>query len=107
MGKKKRTFSKEEKLKILKEASEGTVKETMERYGLYPATYYSWKKKFEEMGEKGFDHGMTKKQLKEIKRLEKENAALKNLLAEKELEGHLQQELLKKSIHICSKTFSW
>jgi len=50
---------------------------------------------------------MTKKQLKEIKHLEKENAALKNILAEKELEGHLQQELLKKSIHICSKTFSW
>lgn len=96
MGTKKRTFSKEEKLKIIKEASENKVSETLERYSIYPATYYSWKRKFEEMGEEGFQHGMTKKQLKEIKELEKENGALKKLLAEKELEGHLQQEMLKK-----------
>lgn len=48
------------------------------------------------MGEKGFQHGMTTKHLKEIKRLEKENEVLKKLLAEKELEGHLKTEMLKK-----------
>jgi putative transposase len=47
--------------------------------GIYPATYYSWKKKFETMGEAGFRHGMTPAQLKEIKRLEKENDMLKKL----------------------------
>lgn len=92
----KRKFSKEEKLKIIQEASTEGVKITCERHGVYPASYYSWKKKFEEMGEEGFKHGMTKEHLKEIRRLEKENDLLKKLLAEKEMEGRLKDEMLKK-----------
>ena len=93
---KRRTFSKETKLSILQEAKENGVNVTLLKHGLYPVTYYSWKKKFEQMGEEGFSHGMTPEHLKEIKRLEKENELLKKLLAEKELEGHLKSELLKK-----------
>lgn len=93
---KKRKFSKEDKLQIIKEASEQGVTVTLEKHGIYPATFYSWKKKFETMGEAGFRHGMTPAQLKEIKRLEKENDLLKKLLAEKELEGKLKDDLLKK-----------
>jgi len=69
----KRTFTKEEKLQIIKEAAEQGVNATLEKHGIYPATYYGWKKKFETMGEAGFRHGITPAQLKEIKRLEKEN----------------------------------
>jgi putative transposase len=96
MSMEKRTFTKEEKLHLLKEASEHGVTATLEKHGIYPATFYSWKKKFETMGEAGFRHGMTPAHLKEIKRLEKENQVLKKLLAEKELEGHLKSEALKK-----------
>lgn len=92
----KRTFTKEEKLRIIKEASEQGVKVILEKYDLYPATYYSWKNKFEEMGETGLQHGMNPKHLKRIRELEKENSALKQLLAEKELEGKLKSDLLKK-----------
>lgn len=92
----KRKFTKEEKLLVLKEAKDKGVKDTLEKHGIYPATYYSWKNKYEQMGEMGFRHGMTPEHIKEIKRLEKENAILKKLLAEKELEGHLKTELLKK-----------
>ena len=53
-------------------------------------------KKFESMGEAGFRHGMTPEHLKEIRRLEKENELLKKLLAEKDIESHLKDELLKK-----------
>lgn len=93
----KRTFTKEEKLRIIKEASEQGVKVVLEKYDLYPATYYSWKNKFEEMGEIGLQHGMSPQHLKRIRVLEKENSAIKQLLAEKELEGKLKSELLKKS----------
>ena len=92
----KRKFSKEDKLRIIKEASEQGVSATLGKHGIYPATYYSWKKKFETMGEEGFRHGITPAQIKEIKRLEKENDLLKKLLAEKELEGRLKDELIKK-----------
>ena len=96
MSRSRRKFSKEEKLSILKEASEHGVKVTLEKHGIYPATFYAWRKKFESMGEEGLDHGMTKAQLKRIRELEKENQMLKELVAEKELEGRLKDELLRK-----------
>jgi len=96
MSMQKRKFTKEQKLQIIDEASLQGVQATLDKHGLYPTTYYSWKKKFETMGEAGFRHGMTPEHLKEIKRLEKENEQLKLLLAEKELEGRLKDELLKK-----------
>ena len=93
---KKRTFSKEEKLRIIKEANEQGITATIEKYGIYPASLYSWKKKLTQMGEEGFQHGMTPQHLKRIRQLEKENNMLKLLLAEKDLEGKLKSELLKK-----------
>jgi putative transposase len=92
----KRSFSKEEKLAIIKEASINGVTSTLEKHGIYPASFYSWKKKFESMGEEGFNHGMTPQFLKRIRELEKENLALKQIVAEKELENKLKGELLKK-----------
>ena len=92
----KRTFTKQEKMSILKEASEQGVTKTLEKHGIYPATFYSWKEKLESMGEEGLDYGMTKAHLKRIRILEKENKLLKELVAEKELEGKLKDELIKK-----------
>ena len=89
-------YTKEEKLKILKEANRQGVKVTLEKYDLYPATFYYWKKKYETMGAEGMDHGMTKERLRRIKQLEKEVAMLKEIVAEKELESKLKDEPLKK-----------
>ena len=89
-------FTKEEKLSIIEEAGKNGVKVTLQKYGLYPATYYYWKKKLLIYGEEGLNHRRMKSQRAEIKRLEKENESLKILLAEKELESKLKDELLKK-----------
>jgi len=70
--------TKEEKLKVIKEASIHGVRETLDKYGVYPATYYSWKRKFEEMG----------------------------LLAEKEVESKLKDELLKKKYPKVKRKYS-
>ena len=86
----------EEKLAILKEAREKGITLTCEKHGIYPATYYNWKSKFQEMGSEGLSHGMTADQLKEIRRLRKENQQLKNLLIKKDLEAELKDELIKK-----------
>jgi len=106
MDMKKRSFTKEEKLKIIKEASENGVKATLEKHGIYRASFYSWKEKFEQMGEEGFHHGMTPQHLKRIRELEKENNNLKQLLAEKELENKLKGDLLKKK-HALEKKKRW
>ncbi len=92
----KRTFTKQQKMSILKEASEQGVVKTLEKYGIYSTTYYSWKEKFSSMGEEGLDYGMTKSHLKRTRQLEKENRILKELVAEKELESKLKDELVKK-----------
>lgn len=96
MTMKKRSFTKEEKLRIIKEAGEHGVNVTLEKHGVYRASYYDWKKKLEQMGEEGLTHGMTPAQQKRIRDLEKENLLLKQLLAEKELENKLKGDLLKK-----------
>lgn len=98
--------TKAEKLKILKEAGLQGVRETLEKYGVYPATYYSWKRKFEQMGEEGFAHGMTKARLQKISELEQEVDLLKQLLAEKELESKLKDELLKKKYPKVKRKYS-
>lgn len=75
----KRIFIKVEKLKIFKEASEHAVTTTLEKSNVFPASHYSWKKKFKTIG-----------------KLEKENRKLKDIVIQKELEGKLKDELLKK-----------
>lgn len=56
MSQAKRKFTKEDKLQILKEASEKGVNTTLNRHGIYPATYYNRKKKFEQTGEGELKH---------------------------------------------------
>ncbi len=89
-------FTKEEKLAIIKEASETSVKSTLEKYGLYPATFYYWKKKYAQMGNDALDSSVLKERLKRLKVLEKENQKLKELLAQEKLESALKNDLLKK-----------
>lgn len=90
---KKRTFSSEEKLRILQEVSTQGLNETLSKHGIYPATYYSWKSKFVQMGAEGLEHGMTQEHIKRMRLLEKENQTLKTLLTEKELEGRIQDDV--------------
>ena len=99
----KRKFTKDEKLAIIKEVSEQGLKCTHEKYNLYPASYYSWKKKFDEMGEEGYTHGITRAQIRRIRELEKENKLLKELIIDKELEGKLKDDLLKKKFALEKK----
>ena len=43
---KKRKFTEKEKLTIIKECKANGVKPTLAKYGVFPATYYHWKKKY-------------------------------------------------------------
>ena len=106
MTMKRKKFTKEEKIRILKEAGTNGVTITLEKHSIYPATFYGWKKKFESMGEIGLDHGITKERLKIISALEQEVDLLKQLLAEKELESRLKDDLLKKKYPKVKRKYS-
>ena len=89
-------YSTKEKMSILSEAEKNGVKSTLEKYNLFPATFYYWKKKHNTYGESGLDHKTQADQIKRLKALEVENQRLKILLADKELESSIKDELLKK-----------
>lgn len=106
MTMKRRKFTKEEKISILKEAGTNGVTITLAKHSVYPATFYAWKKKFESMGEVALDHGITKERLRKISELEQEVDLLKQLLAEKELESRLKDDLLKKKYPKVKRKYS-
>jgi putative transposase len=68
------------------------------KHGLHKTTYYSWLDKYNAHGINGLEDQRGKNQHAQLKRLEKENRLLKEMLAEKELESRLKDELLKKKM---------
>lgn len=92
----KKTWTVEEKVAILKDIDNVGVTEGCRKHGIYATTYYDWKHKYEVEGSDGLIPQYKKRESKEIRNLQKENAMLKKLLAEKEVESQLKSELLKK-----------
>lgn len=93
----KRKWTKEEKLAILKEAEQKGVEVTIRHHGVYPSTYYYWRKRYQLEGEVGLaDHARRKKDRQYIRQLEDETSLLKQLLADRDIEIALKDELLKK-----------
>jgi len=71
---------------VLREAEAGAkVAELLRKHGISEATFYNWKAKY---------GGMTVSEAKRLKELETENARLKKLLAEAELDKAALKDLL-------------
>ena len=66
------------------------------KYGISRTLYYDWLHKYNASGLEGLEDRRGKNMDAHVKRLEKENRILKELLAEKELESKLKDELIKK-----------
>jgi hypothetical protein len=84
-------------LRILQESEREGVEVTLRKYSLYPSTLYSWKQKLKMGGKLCLER--QKRQQKDadyIKRLEDELSLAKQLMAEKDIEIALRDELLKK-----------
>jgi len=85
---KRKKFSEEQIIGVLKEAEAGAkVREVCRKHGISDATYYSWKAKYA---------GMTVSEARRLRELEHENAQLKKLLAESELDKAALKELLSR-----------
>jgi putative transposase len=79
-------FTEEQIIGVLKEAEAGAkTKELCRKYGISEATFYNWKAKYS---------GMTVSEARRLKELEAENAKLKKLLAESELDKAALKDLL-------------
>ena len=89
-------FTDQEKLAIIEEAKENGVSVILAKYDIYSATFYYWRNKFKQSESNSTNSEVVKDQRAELKRLRKENEQLKILLAERELESKLKDELIKK-----------
>ena len=98
MTKPVRKWTAKEKEKILLEIQRLGVVIGCRKYNLSKSVYYTWVRRYNAFGLEGLEDRRGKRMDAQIKRLEKENKMLKELLAEKELESRMKDELLKKKI---------
>jgi putative transposase len=89
----KRTPQKKER--IILEIQSLRVIAGCRKYSLTKTLYYDWLNKYQASGLEGLEERRGKNMDAHVKRLEKENRILKELLTEKEVESKLKDELLK------------
>jgi putative transposase len=84
---KKTRFSEEQMVKILREADQAPVSEVAKKHGISDVTIYAWRKRFGKL--EAVD-------VKRLRQIETENARLKKLLAERDLEIEVMKEIAVK-----------
>lgn len=84
---KKSRYNDEQIVRILRETDQDTVVNVAKRHGVSTASIYAWQKRFSEMDVDD---------IKRLKTLESENARLKKLLAERDLEIEVMKEIAAK-----------
>lgn len=88
----------EEKEKIILDIQRLGVVAGCRKHCISKTLYYDWLEKYTSNGLEGLFDRRGKSMDLMLKRLEKENKLLKEMLAEKELESRLKDELLKKRL---------
>jgi putative transposase len=87
---KKTRFSEEQILRILKEYEAGKkVLDLTREHGISDATFYNWKNKYS---------GVQLSELRKLKELEAENAKLKRIVADLNLENFALKDLIEKKL---------
>jgi len=87
---KKSRFTDEQIAYALRLAESGTpVADVCRQIGISDATFYTWKKKYAELGVS---------ELRKLRQLEDENARLKRIVADLTLDKQILQEVVRKKI---------
>ncbi len=84
---KKSRFSEQQMVKILREADKSPVAQVAKKHGVSEQTIYLWRKRFGKL--EAVD-------VKRLRQLEQENAKLKKLVAERDLEIEVMKEVAVK-----------
>ena len=88
----RRKFTPEEKIRIVLEGfrRDTPIRDICRREGIRPSTYYAWLKEFMEAGKERLQHDTVRDATRtEVGELKRENARLKQLVAELSLQVHV------------------
>lgn len=83
----KSRFTEAQTVTILREADKGPVAEVAKKHGISEQTIYTWRKRY---------GVMDADEVKRLRQMEQENARLKKLLAERDLEIEVMKEIAAK-----------
>ena len=83
----KSRFTDEQVVAMLREADRSSVAEVAKKHKVSEQTIYTWRQRFS---------GMSADDVKKLRQLEQENARLKKLLAERDLEIEVMKEIAAK-----------
>jgi putative transposase len=81
-------FTEEQMVAIMREADRDPVSAVAKRHGISEQTIYTWRKRF---------GGLQANDVKRLRHLEAENARLKKLVAERDLEIEVMKEVAAKN----------
>jgi putative transposase len=84
----KSRFTDEQMVGIIREADRDPVGEVAKRHGISEQTLYTWRKRFGEL---------RSEDVRRLRQLEAENARLKKLVAERDLEIEVMKEVAAKN----------
>lgn len=100
MSKHRKRWTSQKKLEIVNYYKQNGLTKTKREFEVSSTSIYNWEELYDEYGPAGLSGkkaGNESAQNEEIKRLRRENDALKKIVAEKELILRIKNELLKKS----------
>ena len=81
-------FSEEQMVAIIREADRDQVSTVAKRHGISEQTIYTWRKRF---------GGFAANDVRRLRQLEAENARLKKIVAERDLEIEVMREVASKN----------
>jgi putative transposase len=93
---KRRSFTKEQKMQILREAETEGMLATCRKHEIAQSLFYRWKHAFEQKGIDGLQ-GQYYRVDPELRALQEENEKLKKIIGKQALELEVKNELLKKT----------